>query len=114
MKGPGLFSDIGKKAKGTSSYSFPRYHRRHLSNWLGFPRFVVWWSADLLTKDYTYDHKLTISTASASGVVRSDRARVIPFPCCLVPVRLSVPAMPDLVVAVFSVARSSCGTHAGR
>jgi hypothetical protein len=40
MKGPGLFSDIGKKAK------------------------------DLLTKDYTYDQKFTISTVSASGVVR--------------------------------------------
>ncbi|XP_020101050.1 mitochondrial outer membrane protein porin 5-like [Ananas comosus] len=38
MKGPGLFSDIGKKAK------------------------------DLLTKDYTYDQKLTISTVTASGV----------------------------------------------
>lgn len=38
MKGPGLFSDIGKKSK------------------------------DLLTKDYSYDQKLTISTFSASGV----------------------------------------------
>ncbi|XP_074574260.1 mitochondrial outer membrane protein porin 5-like [Curcuma longa] len=38
MRGPGLFSDIGKKAK------------------------------DLLNKDYTYDPKLTISTYSASGV----------------------------------------------
>ncbi|XP_008787191.2 mitochondrial outer membrane protein porin 5-like [Phoenix dactylifera] len=38
MKGPGLFSDIGKKAK------------------------------DLLTKDYSCDQKLTISTYSASGV----------------------------------------------
>ncbi|CAL4921349.1 unnamed protein product [Urochloa decumbens] len=38
MKGPGLFSDIGKKAK------------------------------DLLTRDYTYDQKLTVSTVSASGV----------------------------------------------
>ncbi|KAL6640899.1 hypothetical protein ACP70R_019080 [Stipagrostis hirtigluma subsp. patula] len=40
MKGPGLFSDIGKKAK------------------------------DLLTKDYTYDQKVTLSTVTASGVVR--------------------------------------------
>ncbi|CAL9198340.1 unnamed protein product [Musa hybrid cultivar] len=38
MKGPGLFSEIGKNAK------------------------------DLLNKDYTYDQKLTISTSSASGV----------------------------------------------
>ncbi|XP_072992955.1 mitochondrial outer membrane protein porin 5-like [Typha latifolia] len=38
MKGPGLFSDIGKKAK------------------------------DLLTKDYSYDQKLTVSTSSASGL----------------------------------------------
>ncbi|KAG0487218.1 hypothetical protein HPP92_009313 [Vanilla planifolia] len=38
MKGPGLFSDIGKKAR------------------------------DLLTRDYSYDQKLTISTYSASGV----------------------------------------------
>ncbi|CAL9128768.1 membrane protein porin [Musa troglodytarum] len=38
MKGPGLFSEIGKSAK------------------------------DLLNKDYTYDQKLTISTVSASGV----------------------------------------------
>lgn len=38
MKGPGLFSDIGKKQK------------------------------DLLNKDYNYDHKLTIATLSASGV----------------------------------------------
>ncbi|XP_006649583.1 mitochondrial outer membrane protein porin 5 [Oryza brachyantha] len=37
-KGPGLFSDIGKRAK------------------------------DLLTKDYTYDQKLTVSTVSSSGV----------------------------------------------
>jgi hypothetical protein len=112
MKGPGLFSDIGKKAKGTS-WS-PRY-RRHLS--LTSSDFPVCglWSADLLSKDYTYDQKLTISTASASGLVRSDRARVIPFPCCLVPVRLSVLVTPDLVVvAVFSVGMSPCGTQAGR
>ncbi|KAJ6808268.1 mitochondrial outer membrane protein porin 5-like [Iris pallida] len=38
MKGPGLYSDIGKKAK------------------------------DLLTRDYTYDQKLSVSTYSASGV----------------------------------------------
>ncbi|OAY85833.1 Mitochondrial outer membrane protein porin 5 [Ananas comosus] len=38
MKGPGLFSDIGKKAK------------------------------DLLNKDYSYDQKLTISTFSSTGV----------------------------------------------
>lgn len=38
MKGPGLFTDIGKKAK------------------------------DLLTRDYTYDQKLTVSTVSSSGV----------------------------------------------
>ncbi|XP_065014357.1 mitochondrial outer membrane protein porin 5-like [Musa acuminata AAA Group] len=38
MKGPGLFSEIGKNAK------------------------------DLLNRDYTYDQKLTISTSSASGV----------------------------------------------
>ncbi|WOK92359.1 mitochondrial outer membrane protein porin 5 [Canna indica] len=38
MKGPGLFSEIGKKAK------------------------------DLLNRDYTSDQKLTISTCSASGV----------------------------------------------
>ncbi|RWR82924.1 mitochondrial outer membrane protein porin 2-like protein [Cinnamomum micranthum f. kanehirae] len=37
-KGPGLFSDIGKKAK------------------------------DLLTKDYCYDQKFTVSTYSSSGV----------------------------------------------
>ncbi|KAJ8638297.1 hypothetical protein MRB53_012564 [Persea americana] len=37
-KGPGLFSDIGKKAK------------------------------DLLTKDYTYDQKLTVSTYSDAGL----------------------------------------------
>ncbi|PKA59900.1 Mitochondrial outer membrane protein porin 5 [Apostasia shenzhenica] len=42
MKGPGLFSDIGKKAK------------------------------DLLTRDYSYDQKITISTSSASGVLLSD------------------------------------------
>uniref|UniRef100_A0A453IPQ0 Uncharacterized protein n=1 Tax=Aegilops tauschii subsp. strangulata TaxID=200361 RepID=A0A453IPQ0_AEGTS len=40
MKGPGLFTDIGKKAK------------------------------DLLTRDYTYDQKLSVSTVSSSGVVR--------------------------------------------
>uniref|UniRef100_A0A453IQK8 Uncharacterized protein n=1 Tax=Aegilops tauschii subsp. strangulata TaxID=200361 RepID=A0A453IQK8_AEGTS len=40
MKGPGLFTDIGKKAK------------------------------DLLTRDYTYDQKLSVSTVSSSGVGR--------------------------------------------
>ncbi|KAJ0982126.1 hypothetical protein J5N97_010381 [Dioscorea zingiberensis] len=44
MKGPGLYSDIGKKAK------------------------------DLLTKDYSFDHKLTISTQSASGVALTSGA----------------------------------------
>ncbi|CAL9092252.1 membrane protein porin [Musa troglodytarum] len=44
MKGPGLFSDIGKNAK------------------------------DLLTKDYTCDQKLTISTTSASGVALTSAA----------------------------------------
>ncbi|KAJ8505923.1 hypothetical protein OPV22_006809 [Ensete ventricosum] len=44
MKGPGLFSDIGKKAK------------------------------HLLTKDYTCDQKLTISTTSASGVALTSAA----------------------------------------
>ncbi|EYU44488.1 hypothetical protein MIMGU_mgv1a016650mg [Erythranthe guttata] len=39
-KGPGLFSDIGKKAK------------------------------DLLTKDYLSDHKFSVSTYSESGVVQ--------------------------------------------
>lgn len=38
MKGPGLYSDIGKKAK------------------------------DLLTRDYNYDQKLSISTCTASGL----------------------------------------------
>jgi hypothetical protein len=66
---------------------------------------VVWLSADLLSKDYTYDQKLSISTASASGVVRSDCARVIPFPCYLVHVRLCVPAMPVLVVWLCSASR---------
>ncbi|XP_020574489.1 mitochondrial outer membrane protein porin 5 [Phalaenopsis equestris] len=44
MKGPGLFSDIGKKAK------------------------------DLLTRDYSYDQKLTISTRSATGVALTSGA----------------------------------------
>ncbi|CDY08723.1 hypothetical protein BRARA_F02474 [Brassica rapa] len=43
-KGPGLFSDIGKKAK------------------------------DLLTRDYTSDHKFSISTYSASGVALTSTA----------------------------------------
>lgn len=43
-KGPGLFSDIGKKAK------------------------------DLLTRDYTYDQKFTISTTSESGVAITSAA----------------------------------------
>ncbi|CAL9780239.1 mitochondrial outer membrane protein porin 5-like [Musa acuminata AAA Group] len=44
MKGPGLFSDIGRTAK------------------------------DLLIKDYTCDQKLTISTSSASGVALTSAA----------------------------------------
>jgi len=44
MKGPGLFSDIGKKAK------------------------------DLLTRDYTYDQKLSVSTVSSSGVAVTSTA----------------------------------------
>ncbi|XP_039117704.1 mitochondrial outer membrane protein porin 5-like [Dioscorea cayenensis subsp. rotundata] len=44
MKGPGLYSDIGKTAK------------------------------DLLTKDYNFDHKLTISTQSSSGVALTSGA----------------------------------------
>ncbi|KAG8091468.1 hypothetical protein GUJ93_ZPchr0012g19399 [Zizania palustris] len=44
MKGPGLFSDIGKKAK------------------------------DLLTKDYTYDQKVTVSTVTASGLALTSTA----------------------------------------
>ncbi|KAF8082004.1 hypothetical protein N665_0853s0016 [Sinapis alba] len=43
-KGPGLFSDIGKKAK------------------------------DLLTRDYSSDHKFSISTYSASGVALTSTA----------------------------------------
>ncbi|KAK8937954.1 Mitochondrial outer membrane protein porin 5 [Platanthera guangdongensis] len=44
MKGPGLFSDIGKKAK------------------------------DILTRGYSSDQKLSISTSSASGVVLTSSA----------------------------------------
>ncbi|RRT64149.1 hypothetical protein B296_00037895 [Ensete ventricosum] len=81
MKGPGLFSEIGKNAKGLSQSlprSFPSFLK--LIQTLLLDHFRVRCSAiypcygsvvadaDLLNRDYTYDQKLTISTSSASGV----------------------------------------------
>lgn len=79
-KGPGLYSDIGKLAKGETvllrsishnlCYGFDntfvkpeiRIHSNH------FDLFLL---LDLLTKDYNSDQKLTVKSFSTTGVVSS-------------------------------------------
>ena len=64
-KGPGLFSDIGKKAKGKiySILSLCYDLASHAS--IAASLFV-----DLLTKDYSSDQKFSVYTYTDAGVVR--------------------------------------------
>lgn len=69
-KGPGLFVDIGKKAKGNQILYL------HLSIYIylysfQLPVFIspFFECLDLLTKDYTSDQKFTVSTYTDAGVV---------------------------------------------
>ncbi|MBA0660118.1 hypothetical protein Goklo_012170, partial [Gossypium klotzschianum] len=50
-KGPGLYSDIGKKARGRN-----------------FLIFCFCFNSDLLYKDYQADHKFTVTTYTSNGV----------------------------------------------
>lgn len=78
-KGPGLFSDIGKKAKGDCIHNMI-FLLRWISHYLynDVTTFVedkkdlinLLLILDLLTKDYSADQKLTISTYSTAGVVK--------------------------------------------
>jgi len=76
--GPGLYSEIGKKARGSSSWiwGFRFCHLRLIVSARGllilfgccrgaFPR----GSADLLYKDYHTDQKFTLTTYAANGAV---------------------------------------------
>lgn len=80
-KGPGLYTEIGKKTRGLSLLlSLSQFH-------VGVRVFVVlieidfdfdfgtfWFGLDLLYKDYQTDHKFTITTYSPTGVVSSSRS----------------------------------------
>ena len=77
-KGPGLFTDIGKKSKGEQkrsvtisvidSTSLSR-SKKSKNSLLIFFFYLSLFLIDLLTKDYNSDQKLTISSYSISGVV---------------------------------------------
>jgi hypothetical protein len=81
-KGPGLFADIGKKAKGKESFRKLITNSLSLSLWSVYcfelirlrnshlKRFVLALVVDLLTKDYNSDQKFSVSTYSDAGVVR--------------------------------------------
>jgi voltage-dependent anion channel protein 2 len=69
-KGPGLYVDIGKKARGNRDFifcsllnlfSFCDYFDIFFLNFSKFP--------DLLYKDYQSDHKFTVTTYTSTGVV---------------------------------------------
>ncbi|GER41447.1 voltage-dependent anion channel [Striga asiatica] len=65
VKGPGLYSDIGKKARGKFfllSVSFCD------SNCGNNRLFVELWVSDLLYRDYQGDQKFTLTTYTANGV----------------------------------------------
>lgn len=79
-KGPGLYSDIGKIARGDSSVSFifasfscffffPLFSfLTHEYDVVAFLLLLV--ISDLLYRDYQSDHKFTVTTYTSSGVVR--------------------------------------------
>lgn len=63
--GPGLYSEIGKKARGSLCiFSADFFAQIYLLTW----KFLVY-PADLLYKDYQTDHKFTITTCTSNGVV---------------------------------------------
>jgi len=65
-KGPGLFADIGKKAKGNQSIYFYLWKKIKIND----PTMIIyWWHVDLLTRDYNSDQKFSVSTYSDAGVV---------------------------------------------
>lgn len=64
-KGPGLYSDIGKKAKGELNRFF------FVIDSISPIILIICFVLDLLTKDYNSDQKLTVSSYSTTGVVSS-------------------------------------------
>lgn len=74
--GPGLYSDIGKKARGTSRAPFQslalvsaRGMLILLPCWLFTSLAAFVGSAGLLYKDYHTDRKFTLTTYAANGAV---------------------------------------------
>lgn len=77
-KGPGLYSDIGKKARGSIFFLFFQLIWK-ISYWvfcLSFEYFYLYLIIiclnayiDLLYRDYQTDHKFSITTYSPTGVV---------------------------------------------
>ena len=65
VNGPGLYLDIGKKARGPSFSFFSSFFFFDLSYSLIF----AFSRADLLYKDYQSDHKFTVTTYTSTGVV---------------------------------------------
>lgn len=77
-KGPGLYFDIGKKARGYRSifvlflirfFSILRHSMLSIILFGDFNVITVFWLSDLLYKDYQSDHKFTITTYTSTGVV---------------------------------------------
>ena len=80
LKGPGLYSDIGKKARGEFLFLiFPFCWFIYLAQFLFNFLFMylnaciayaaVFGDSDLLYKDYQSDHKFSITTYTVNGVV---------------------------------------------
>jgi len=69
-KGPGLYSDIGKKAKGElNRFLFVIDSNIFFSKVKSEIILIICFVLDLLTKDYNSDQKLTVSSYSTTGVV---------------------------------------------
>lgn len=76
-KGPGLYSDIGKRARGFSFLHLHFFFPIVIWRWIFYFRWfflksfgiLLFFLPDLLYKDYQSDHKFTITTYSPTGVV---------------------------------------------
>ncbi|RRT84611.1 hypothetical protein B296_00013366 [Ensete ventricosum] len=65
--GPGLYSEIGKKARGSSPFLFISLPSFFVIFFYGNLR--IFFLPDLLYRDYQTDHKFTVTTCTSDGVV---------------------------------------------
>lgn len=72
-KGPGLYSDIGKKARGNSHTKCLSLYILHVNNMHAHYYYYnfVWivMNADLLYRDFQNDHMFALTTSTQNGMV---------------------------------------------